>query len=196
MTWAAVRGATSPVCYPHVRKRLSSSVSDSQGQRFQCQIALDKEGDGFYRLSCMALHRLGLQKILRSQCDPHSSISCCDKQPLHTALVSIGHASSTFGPTLSQTSRISAYSSGETGLEKSTPSSSQENVGWVGVTFSPNLGVLYGAGMVPSILRGCHTGLGLMGIDPCSVVLVVVVDMMQQFRGCSAGMRRSAGRRR
>lgn len=83
--------------------------------------------------------------------------------------------------TSSQTSRISAYTSGGMGLLQSTPLSSHANLGCSGLTSNPNFAVLYGAGICPSMGKGCHTDVGVTEmVLPDSVVwrVVVVVAMM------------------
>lgn len=63
---------------------------------------------------------------------------------------------------------------------QSTPLSSQANVGCKGITSKPNLGVLKGGGILPSIGRGVHAGVGVMVIVfPAFVVVVVAVAMVQ-----------------
>lgn len=68
------------------------------------------------------------------------------------------------------------------GLLQSTPFSSQAKVGCKGITSKPNLGVLNGGGISPSIGRGVHAGVGVMAIAfPASVVVVVAVAIVSWF---------------
>lgn len=88
------------------------------------------------RLAGRASRRPTRQSISRTQHAPRPSTWCLGTRRLRTAMVSISleMPSCASRRTLSTISRISVYSSGGTGLVKSTPESSAAKVGCSGVT--------------------------------------------------------------